>query len=444
MNTTEAPITAITVRGFKSIYDELRMEVRPLTILAGANNSGKSSMMQPSLLLKQTLETPFDPGVISLSGPNVRFTSADQLLSRISGKPEVPSFIVGLEKGDRLKVKLTYDRIEGQGFDIASTEFWDGETFGRITANLTHEEILQMLRISFGKLHQEFPLGLPKSHWQWIVHRERCFLALALVQQGIPDWKVAFGPAPLTPSSIFISEIEGIIHVPGLRGNPERTYSRTTLGGPKFPGTFENYVASVVSQWQTAGEAGLEQLSKDLEELGLTSKVDTRSVDDTRVQLRVARLPHECGGSANEMVNIADVGFGVSQVLPVLVALLVARPGQIVYLEQPEIHLHPLARRRLARIVAAAAKRGVIVVLETHSAHLLREVQTLVAKGELEPDLVKLNWFKRNPADGITELISADLDADGAFGEWPEDFDEINLAAEKDYLDAVEANASRS
>jgi predicted ATPase len=145
------------------------------------------------------------------------------------------------------------------------------------------------------------------------------------------------------------------------------------------------------------------------------------------------------------MVNMADVGFGLSQVLPVLVALLVAQPGQLVYLEQPEIHLHPLAQRRLAGVLAAAAKRGIRVVLETHSALLLRQIQTLVAKGDLATDLVKLHWFKRNPGDGITQLFTADLDENGAFGEdWPEDFDEIHLTAEKDYLDAVEKRTDQA
>src|SRR5436189_6182902 len=85
-HTTEG-ITRITVGGFKSISQEQSIEIRPLTILAGANSSGKSTIVQPLLLLKQTLEAPYDPGALLLNGPNVKFTSADQLLSRTnSGK----------------------------------------------------------------------------------------------------------------------------------------------------------------------------------------------------------------------------------------------------------------------------------------------------------------------------------------------------------------------
>ena len=74
-------ISKIAIRGFKSIANEQEIELRPLTLLAGANSSGKSSIMQPILLLKQTLEAPSDPGALLLDGPNVRFTSAEQLLS---------------------------------------------------------------------------------------------------------------------------------------------------------------------------------------------------------------------------------------------------------------------------------------------------------------------------------------------------------------------------
>src|SRR5277367_3156024 len=75
-------ITRIAVEGFKSIVTRQEIEIRPLTILAGANSSGKSSIMQPLLMLKQTLEASYDPGPLKLDGPNVTFSSSDQFLSR--------------------------------------------------------------------------------------------------------------------------------------------------------------------------------------------------------------------------------------------------------------------------------------------------------------------------------------------------------------------------
>ena len=138
------------------------------------------------------------------------------------------------------------------------------------------------------------------------------------------------------------------------------------------------------------------------------------------------------------MVNITDVGLGVSQVLPVLVALIVAEPGQLVYLEQPELHLHPRAQVALARVLADAAKRGVRVVAETHSSLLLLGVQTLVAEGKLSPELVKLHWFTRRE-DGVTEVKSAEMDEVGAYGNWPEDFDDVDLKAQSRYIKAAQS-----
>ena len=133
-------------------------------------------------------------------------------------------------------------------------------------------------------------------------------------------------------------------------------------------------------------------MANALHTLGLTDRVGTEKIDDTGIELRVDRFPYDSTGKL-DMVNIVDVGIGVSQVLPVLVALIGAEPGQLVYIEQPELHLHPSAQVELAHMLADAAQRGVRIVAETHSALLLLRVQTLVAEGCLSPDLVKLHWF---------------------------------------------------
>ena len=200
------------------------------------------------------------------------------------------------------------------------------------------------------------------------------------------------------------------IHLPGLRGNPERTYKPASTG-PQYPGTFENYVASLIHEWQETRDERLGTLADTLYALGLTGQIATKKIDDTRIEVQVSLLSHR-GTGQTDMVSIADVGFGVSQVLPVLVALLVAEPGRLVYLEQPESDLHPRAQVALARVLADAAKRGVRVVAETHSSLLLLAVQTLVADGKLSPELVKLHWFTRGE-NGATKITPADLDEAG-------------------------------
>jgi len=89
-------LTKIKVRGFKCFRDETEIEIRPLTILAGANSSGKSSIMQPLLLMKQTLQDVADPGPLKLDGPNVTFSSFDQMLWKGAGDDASDEFMVGL------------------------------------------------------------------------------------------------------------------------------------------------------------------------------------------------------------------------------------------------------------------------------------------------------------------------------------------------------------
>src|SRR5262249_45447559 len=157
------------------------------------------------------------------------------------------------------------------------------------------------------------------------------------------------------------------------------------------------YTASVISHWATEKQSDkTDELSTQLRRLELTGGVSAVRLNDVQIELHVGRLPGVEPKRPEDRVNIADVGFGVSQALPVVTALLVARPGQLVYLEQPEIHLHPRAQVAMAQVLANAANRGVQVVAETHSSLLLLGVQSLVAEGKLSPDKVKLHWFSRN------------------------------------------------
>jgi len=419
---------AISVAGYKSIQNEQSIEIRPLTILAGANSGGKSSIMQPVLLLKQTLDAPYDPGSLLLDGPNVRLTSANQLLSKKSKSRGPKEFSIKFDMGNR-KVEVRFRQVPRQGLEVFSTTVSDEKTELVISKDADLERIKSTLKDSG---LSRWPKDLYERGEIKVV-RDRSFLAIELL---LEKENISF--PILHPGERLASRIASLIHVPGLRGNPERNY-KTTAVGDTFPGTFENYVASVINHWQISGDDRLTQLGTYLENLGLTWKVKAAQRDETQVELKVGRLQHGSQGGAHDLVSIADVGFGVSQTLPVLVALLAAQPGQLVYIEQPEIHLHPRAQRALSGIFADAAKRGVIVIVETHSALLIRGIQTLVAKDELAQELVKLHWFQRD-ASGATSVKSADLDEAGAFGDdWPEDFDEVELSSDNEYLSAAEA-----
>lgn len=438
-DSTLQTITELRVSGYKSIIQPQSIEIRPLTILAGTNSSGKSSVIQPALLLKQTLEAGFDPGPLLLEGPNVTFTSADQFFSRTGDDKARSTFDVGVTAAPDSSVDLSFTRHSEKGLQVSEMKFSDGEFTGALRPEMTDKELEALVKARFRGVWEHFlqlvlssrDPAAQKGAVALKVGRERCFLVIQEADRSAP-----IGRSLGIPSLDFARRISRLIHLPGLRGNPERTYVVSGLG-PTFPGTFEKYVASILVHWQEEKDPRLDELNRSLESLSLTWKITARPVTETRVELRVGRLPHGKRGGAHDLVSIADVGFGVSQTLPVLVALLVAEPGQVVYLEQPEIHLHPKAQSEMAKLLAEAATRGVRVIVETHSSLLLRSVQTVVAKGKLPAEIVKLHWFSRRP-DGSTNVHSADLDSEGAFGDWPEDFDEVMLEAEKRYLDAAE------
>jgi predicted ATPase len=427
-------ITRISVSGFKSIADEQSIEVRPLTILAGANSSGKSSIMQPLLLLKQTLEASYDPGALRLDGPNVRFTSAEQFLSRAGRSKHTDVFSVGIEVRGSINSTVYFRKQHGKPIEVQRSKSISGDHEDVISADMTSDEIKSLFSREFLRVITAAPL----EDIEATINRDRFFLGFSFKRHGERVQRY------ITSRQSREAEryIRGTIHIPGLRGNPERTYVLAAVGST-FPGTFENYAASVIAKWQAdSDDDNLKGVSQDLSELCLTSKVSAIPLNDTQVELQVSRLPQGAKSKNGDMVSIADVGFGVSQTLPVVVALREAKPGQLVYLEQPELHLHPRAQTAMAKVLADAAARGVHVVAETHSALLILGIQTLVAEGRLAPELVKLHWFERK--DGVTKIRSADLDEAGSFGDWPEDFADVELEAQSRYLDAVEARTTRT
>lgn len=436
--TRSSGITGIGVEGFKSLREPQEISIAPLTVLAGVNSSGKSSIIQPLLLLKQSLEVPYDPGPLLLDGPNVSFTKIEQILSRGDQANNAEFFSVKIRTGTNPPTTFRFGK--GEPGDIRLLDLTTPLTDRMLTLSegMTQEMLsAQIAGSGLDRVANQFA-GVESSDASVAIARSRWSLRISVQvskELGTEIVTVLFGGG-LTEIE---REVARTIHLPALRGNPRRTY-RTAAVEDHFPGVFNDYTAGVISVWQeSTDQIKIAALRSGLERLGLSWTVTARQLDDTSVELLVGRLPHRRRGSTRDLVNIADVGFGVSQTLPVIVALLAAAPGQLVYLEQPEIHLHPRAQTAFADLLAEAADRGVRVVVETHSSLLLRAIQTLVAQRRISVDDVVLHWFSRDPATGYTTITSAELDRLGSFGDWPEDFDEVNLGAEHAYLTAAEA-----
>ncbi len=425
-------ITKITLKGYKSINKEQSIEIKPLTILAGANSSGKSSFLQPLLLMKQTLEASFDPGPLLINGPIINFTSTEQFLSKTKSK-QAKEFSISI-KDEQIEIGLVFRRnngsiiIEDMSYENSSSENSITSKFN-LNCKLTHEKLTKIVNLqNFNGTTFFNEFGKPK--FKLVVIRNRCFLAVA--------FSIGENKGNLRPNIDFSEThqryITELIHLPGIRGNPERTYQVTSLGYSP-PGKFEYYIASIINYWQMKKNfKKLNSLNEDLKTLGITKNVTAYPIGETRIELKVPRTKTS---EKDDLVSLSDVGLGVSQSLPILVALNVAKPNQLVYIEQPELHLHPRAQVSMAKVLAKAAKRGVKVVVETHSSLLLLAIQTLIAENELSPDLVKLHWFSQDES-GSTKVTSAELDENGAFGDWPEDFGDVELEAQNEYLTATE------
>lgn len=422
-------IEQIQVKGYKSLVDAT-LHVKPLTLLAGTNSSGKSSIMQPLLLIKQTMEAPYQPaGALVLDGAHVQAETAGELMSKSTKTIKQLIIIVDGKQtnnpSNQLHLQFKYGVVDAN-FKIESQYSSAG--------NLEKRELLLMPDSASEEIIGQFSInGKVLPILEDAEARIEDFYGLL----GVVFTKPSAKPLPITNTIQLRNSLLNLMHVPGLRGAPKRTYAATFFS-EYIKGTFDLYAAGTINQWQQQeNKVALIQLNDYLRRLGLTDSVTAKAKNANEVELSVSRLP--AGSKPRkkaDMVNIADVGIGVSQVLPILVALIAAQEGQIVYVEQPELHLHPRAQVAMAELLTEAANRGVRVIVETHSSLLLLTVQTLIAQEKIKNTDVALHWFARD-AKGATQVTYVQPDEDGAYGEWPEDFGDVELKAQDAYLTAV-------
>lgn len=123
--------------------------------------------------------------------------------------------------------------------------------------------------------------------------------------------------------------------------------------------------------------------------------------------------------------NLSDVGFGVSQILPIIVQGFYADDDSLILIEQPEIHLHPKLQAEMGNLLVEIAKSGKQLIIETHSEHLLLRLQRLVAEGRLSNDNLAIYYFKYGSAGTKIQRIS--IDKFGQFENWPKGFFEEDI-----------------
>jgi predicted ATPase len=119
-----------------------------------------------------------------------------------------------------------------------------------------------------------------------------------------------------------------------------------------------------------------------------------------------------------------NVGFGITYTLPVITAILSAKPGSLLLIENPEAHLHPKGQARMGNLLAQAAAKGVQIMVETHSDHVLNGIRLAVHGGNLDPNAVRLHFFQRQESEGqiVSEVISPRMNRRGRIDQWPDGF----------------------
>jgi predicted ATPase len=140
-------------------------------------------------------------------------------------------------------------------------------------------------------------------------------------------------------------------------------------------------------------------------------------------QTDLARLGFQFAYSGQLVTNArrpTNVGFGLTYVLPVVIACLTSQPGALLLLENPEAHIHPQGQSAMARLTCAAAAAGAQVIVETHSDHILNGVRLSVKRGLLSAEEVMLQFFRRQ--DSGIGIVSPGIGPDGMLSQWPEGF----------------------
>ncbi len=117
-----------------------------------------------------------------------------------------------------------------------------------------------------------------------------------------------------------------------------------------------------------------------------------------------------------------NVGFGITYVLPIIVAILKAKKGDLVIIENPESHLHPAGQSKIAELCAIASANGVQIIVETHSDHFLNGIRVATKKALLTPEQSKVYYFRKEKDELETKIDEINIDKNGAIDNYPKGF----------------------
>lgn len=421
-------LTHLQLDNFKIWKSTGPMRLAPVTLLLGTNSSGKSSLIQSLLLIRQTVKGD-DPNLdLNLGNPDagdsvtlgqfrdVLCRDGDGTMVGIEFRwsptgqaADSALFSARYRKGTAGSAELDYLRLgrDGQGFTVQRRK----------------QDVYRLQLADERKSRGQSADFRPQ--------RSFAFAPAAIARLGDAGERIVdVGPQ-------LLDELSNIIYLGPVRRLAQRDY----VWGGRMPATIgddgSKAVDALIASGMTAAhsrrrgqilppEADLfESTARWLKRMDLADGLSVKALGGSaRHELQITR--------EGTQVNLKDVGVGVSQVLPVIVAALFAAPGNIVIIEEPESHLHPLAAALLAELFEEVSKqRGVQFIVETHSEHLFRRMQTLIAKQQVMNSDCAMYFVERSGNSAILKTLTAN--EYGAITNWPDKFfgDAIGEAREQ-------------
>jgi len=412
------------------------MRLAPITGLFGTNSSGKSSLIQFFLMLKQTVESPDRSQVLNL-GDERSLVSLGTFRDMIHEHVE----------GGRLDCQLAW-RLprELKITDPATSKITlfkgkDMEFSVQITENGTGKIIVTNLEYRFSgytfslkrKSEKEGKYELSASGGTFNFYRQRgrpWGLPAPVKCYGFPDQVRAYyqNAGFLADFELAFEQMFSRLYYLGpLREYPKRQYTwagaRPADMGQRGEKAIDALLASRERGKKISRGKGRRRMTVEeyvgwwLRELKM---IDAFSVEAITKESNLYQVWVRKSLRASKVL-ITDVGFGVSQLLPVLVLCYYVPEGSTVLLEQPELHLHPSVQSGLADVFIDAMKnRGIQLILESHSEHLLRRLQRRIAEERVAKDDLALYFC--DISKGVSKLRQLDIDLFGNITNWPENF----------------------
>lgn len=435
-------LTSLHIKNFKAWKDTSPIRLAPLTVIFGANSAGKSSLGHLLLALKQTVlsadrkrplhlgdeKSLIDLGTFTECLHNHDLTNSliFELGWKIPGKD--------LEVSDPLSQKI----FVGDELSLSVTLAVDAKEQPRVD-----KLAYQLLHHGAGQLEVEYNrndknrLEITSSEYKFVRNTGRSW------PLDEPDkfYRISDQSRARFQNADFLSDfalsteaaLNNVYYLGPLRDHPKRIYpwSGETIEsvGPKGELTIAAILAASAQERKL--NRGPRQhlarfdefIAKWLKDLGIIESFAVKPVAEGRKEYEVVVKTH---ATASE-VKITDVGFGVSQVLPALVQAFYCPPNSTIWMEQPEIHLHPQVQAELADVFISATQarengkeRHVQLIVESHSEHFLNRLQRRIAEGAVAPDDVAVYFCRR--AGAAAELEPLRLNMFGEIENWPDNF----------------------